>query len=357
MNGRKYQVSANTSYKYGQNGQEQDRELNENIYTAEYWQYDARLGRRWNVDPLTKYWQSGYACFNNNPIVFADPTGLDGVPKQHTAEKKDTYSSLSKKYGVTVDDLRKWNKYGDKNIPIGATLNVSNPDKDLNIGGSDQKAASGEDFISSTDAVFKPAFNNGIYYGINEEKRWDNSKLIEELEDALTDGTFGEQDEDAKRLVKHLATNSGSDFRWSKSTGELMMTTTTFADFEKDLKQKFRAQMVLHKGNYSNIIVKVNTLPNFTGDESPSLKALIGGTQQLDIWLTNITFGNNSYKAEVTIDLFDDFGVSQKDITDPSPLAHLGLEGLKCLWILNKQRGYSTFRTVCTFKMEINGSY
>src|SRR5690606_18721571 len=41
-------------YKYGFNGQEKDNEVygDGNSYTAEFWQYDPRLGRRWNVDPL-----------------------------------------------------------------------------------------------------------------------------------------------------------------------------------------------------------------------------------------------------------------------------------------------------------------
>ncbi len=48
------------------------------LFTAEYWEYDSRVGRRWNNDPLVYEWQSPYACFNNNPICFADPTGLEG---------------------------------------------------------------------------------------------------------------------------------------------------------------------------------------------------------------------------------------------------------------------------------------
>jgi RHS repeat-associated protein len=63
-------------------GQEKDDEIagSGNSYTAEYWQYDSRLGRRWNVDPITYPWQSSYAAFNNNPIYFTDPLGLEGDP-------------------------------------------------------------------------------------------------------------------------------------------------------------------------------------------------------------------------------------------------------------------------------------
>ena len=44
-------------------------------YTAEFWQYDARLGRRWNIDPVVKIHESPYAAFADNPIIFADPNG------------------------------------------------------------------------------------------------------------------------------------------------------------------------------------------------------------------------------------------------------------------------------------------
>ncbi len=38
----------------GFQGQEGDDEVagRGNSYTAEYWQYDSRLGRRWNFDPI-----------------------------------------------------------------------------------------------------------------------------------------------------------------------------------------------------------------------------------------------------------------------------------------------------------------
>ena len=77
MPGRSY---SSTSYRFGMNGQEKDDEIagNGNIYSAEYWEYDSRSIRRWNVDPVVKPWVSSYACFSGNPIYFSDPTGLDG---------------------------------------------------------------------------------------------------------------------------------------------------------------------------------------------------------------------------------------------------------------------------------------
>jgi len=69
-----------SEYRYGgAGGQEMDNEISGkgNSYTAEYWQYDSRLLRRWNTDPIVKPFESPYACFRNNPILLIDPTGED----------------------------------------------------------------------------------------------------------------------------------------------------------------------------------------------------------------------------------------------------------------------------------------
>jgi hypothetical protein len=67
------------SYRYGMNTQEKDDEIygQGNTYSAEFWEYDARLGRRWNVDPVFKEYESAYAAFSGNPIWLIDPTGAD----------------------------------------------------------------------------------------------------------------------------------------------------------------------------------------------------------------------------------------------------------------------------------------
>ena len=73
MRGRTYQP--NGSYRYSINGQEKEKELNENITTALYWEYDSRIGRRWNVDPVLKVGESPYSCFSDNPVLRSDPNG------------------------------------------------------------------------------------------------------------------------------------------------------------------------------------------------------------------------------------------------------------------------------------------
>jgi hypothetical protein len=64
------------------NGQEMDNEINGitgSSYTAEFWQYDSRLGRRWNMDPKPTVSLSSYATFANNPIYNTDILGDSSV--------------------------------------------------------------------------------------------------------------------------------------------------------------------------------------------------------------------------------------------------------------------------------------
>jgi hypothetical protein len=65
------------SYRFGFQGQEGDDEVagSGNSYTAEYWQYDSRLGRRWNLDPIPQIHISDYAAFANSPVVMVDING------------------------------------------------------------------------------------------------------------------------------------------------------------------------------------------------------------------------------------------------------------------------------------------
>ncbi len=68
---------------YSFQGMEHDDEVkgDGNSYTTEFRQYDSRLGRWLTLDPLMSKYpdQSPYVGFNNNPIYFIDPSGLEGT--------------------------------------------------------------------------------------------------------------------------------------------------------------------------------------------------------------------------------------------------------------------------------------
>ncbi|RXK86138.1 RHS repeat domain-containing protein [Filimonas effusa] len=97
--GRSYNVGM---YRYGFNGQERTNEIYDEGYTAEFWQYDARVGRRWNVDPVIKVDESPYAVFNNSPLILNDPDGdtpdkpkADGTKEgEQQTTSETTYASL-----------------------------------------------------------------------------------------------------------------------------------------------------------------------------------------------------------------------------------------------------------------------
>jgi hypothetical protein len=74
MPGRKFS-QANSSYRYGFNGQEKSDDVTIGNTTAMYWEYDSRIGRRWNVDPVENVGESPYLCFSGSPLYKIDPLG------------------------------------------------------------------------------------------------------------------------------------------------------------------------------------------------------------------------------------------------------------------------------------------
>jgi hypothetical protein len=67
----------NDGYRFGYNGQEKVDEIAGagNHTTALFWEYDTRLGRRWNLDPVPQIAISDYAVNRSNPIYNNDPDG------------------------------------------------------------------------------------------------------------------------------------------------------------------------------------------------------------------------------------------------------------------------------------------
>jgi RHS repeat-associated protein len=91
---RTYNASA---YRYSMNGQEKDTDIDSNHTTALYWEYDSRIGRRWNLDPMDMADISGYACFGNSPIAIVDIDGdVPELPKD--GKKGDTHSENGNDY-------------------------------------------------------------------------------------------------------------------------------------------------------------------------------------------------------------------------------------------------------------------
>jgi Lipase (class 3) len=69
--------------------------------TAEFWQYDSRLGRRWNVDPVPDISISSYATFFNNPIWNIDKLGDRPTAKQAAQMANDSYNKFSEQRKIS----------------------------------------------------------------------------------------------------------------------------------------------------------------------------------------------------------------------------------------------------------------
>jgi RHS repeat-associated protein len=121
------------AYRFGFNAQEKDNEIYGlgNSYSAEFWQYDARIGRRWNIDPVDKAWESPYAAFRNNPLFFTDPDGKDGIGHieerdgQKTLVIRATYFTNNRISQQTQEHVHnKMNAYKGKVFYKGERVNV-----------------------------------------------------------------------------------------------------------------------------------------------------------------------------------------------------------------------------------------
>ncbi|WP_343631147.1 RHS repeat-associated core domain-containing protein [Fluviicola sp.] len=94
-------------YRYGYNGMEKDKEMHGegNSYTTEFRQYDPRLGRWLSLDPLMGEfpWMSPYVAFDNNPILYIDPYGLESTSKPgggfHKRKHRWTHLRGNDKFG------------------------------------------------------------------------------------------------------------------------------------------------------------------------------------------------------------------------------------------------------------------
>ncbi|MBP5663856.1 MAG: hypothetical protein J6X16_06270 [Bacteroidales bacterium] len=94
-------------YRYFFNGQEGDNEVFGETanYAAEFWQYDSRLGRRWNLDWIYKPFASNYAAFANNPIWYADPSGLDTISMNKHGDIIDRVKTSCEEHVIKLEAI------------------------------------------------------------------------------------------------------------------------------------------------------------------------------------------------------------------------------------------------------------
>ena len=160
MPGRKFDNGS--GYRYGFEGQEKSNEIKSEgtSYTAEFWEYNPRLGRRWNIDPKRNASISPYACFNNNPIWFKDALGDSASPPPHELQtaKQGTNDFTYRKYEVNVTNSKVSNADLLKSIENGFNSFVPK-DKgyfEKIIGGTDLKKGDEIKIIGGTSVGTLP---------------------------------------------------------------------------------------------------------------------------------------------------------------------------------------------------------
>jgi RHS repeat-associated protein len=111
------------SYRYGFNGKEKDDEIKGEGNSIDFGAriYDPRIGRWLSPDPKESKYpsMSPYIAFNNNPLIYDDPTGESGEVTINKKTKTVTVSSKMIFYGKessaalaksTAKDVQnKWN--------------------------------------------------------------------------------------------------------------------------------------------------------------------------------------------------------------------------------------------------------
>ena len=173
-------------YRFAYNGMETDKEVkgNGNSYTTEFRQYDPRLGRWLSLDPLKgKYpWMSPYVAFNNNPIFFIDPLGLEGGP----AKEKLGFPTLETSPDVDNSNGGTGLQQQGYTTPLGKTPNASelsyykfDTDKKQWWGVNDFRLKGDDKFKADMDNIAKAGMKIQSY--ITKKYGLDQSRLAEDI--------------------------------------------------------------------------------------------------------------------------------------------------------------------------------
>jgi hypothetical protein len=171
------------SYRYGFNSQEKEMEItgSETNTSAEYWIYDMRLGKRWNIDPIVKSSESSYAVFFGNPIMFVDPNGDNASdPSTHIDDEGNVIWEYDDgddgvyvhEKGTTKEEI---DQRRDGSDPLFANPNTHGGGKYIGRLGGDihmdwagiysKKLAASTNEVLSTDFTFGDWYNYVKQYG------------------------------------------------------------------------------------------------------------------------------------------------------------------------------------------------
>jgi len=156
----------------------------------------------------------------------------------------------------------------------------------------------------------------------------------------------------ADQFVNQFMTGEGEEWYDNGGLSNVMRNTPEGQRLMRQISAEFRNQMFINQGDFTRIKLSRNIRPpSFGWKSSPTLKILVGGTQRLIVTLAAIVYNpqNCRWMSVINVEIRDDFGVTEGDITNASPSAKLGIGGLADMWVLQHRRGKKPFTSVFNF--------
>jgi hypothetical protein len=330
MPGRKY---SSGNYRYGFGGQEKSNEIKGegNSYTAEYWEYDPRIVRRWNLDPIASPNESRYAVFRGNPISYNDPNGdcPDCKDGKYKVQKGDNFFTLEKKWGMKQGSLAGYNQGLDpKKLKIGSSINVS----PASVSVSDNPVPGGQASVSILPGTSTPAqpINDDSYLYDPSEKPTAGDRL--QWAKWGVAGRFGNLasigiGEEALASYRHYRSNTGTDYKIDLSRYFMTDYSGTTMSFNIYQLLTNNATSLLPYPGVRDFHTTVTTAgiesKLFPYPASENYQKAIGGFRFNIIGTITATQINNNlvYKISYTIHLADryNFDRGKSDIASGTP--------------------------------------
>ena len=344
-----------TTYKYGFNGQEQDNEIygNGNLNTAEFWEYDTRLGRRWNRDPLIYEWRTPYSCFNNNPLYFKDLTGAIPQIPNKDGRIKQAQVKFDGKQGKLSEPLNIGSKSG-KISTAGAGEDATSSVKG-EPGAQPQK-------IGNSD---NPEINDRIKYSYEKimfQTGFTEDVLVKHFEIPFYCGSDNhatlEESNDLYKTMNRFLSGTGGTFSDYQAIELAMAENKNTSQTQLEIKKEFLRQLKYYNGDYSKICITTINPTDFSGTTN-LLSTCPGGTQLIEIYLVSVVIHNNTVSAEIKYELHDDFGVAQRDVKS-HPRADFwcsAVDGLAAFWVLQHIYGYKPLYNIYTISFSFTSEF
>ena len=332
-------------YRFSMNTQEKEPELGEGVTSAEFWVYDGKLGRRWNVDPLILTGNSSFVVNGNNPIYYTDEHGdfktyfgafvyrvFNGgkISRARDEQHKDEYyvspnrvsvSSLDGSGGIKITSERVFNWSF-----VGTYDEFTLPDVGYSRGQVSERYK---------ETTYGDNWTQGVSSNVLAQNKWKPTKyLMYGMSSALY---FGAQ-ADGLKMFEKFCSGSGGILLWP-SGSRLSNEVSQSKEFQ-EMATQFENSFKQHIANYRKLegfdkskLKKVNF--NFV---STYLTTLIGGFHKITVEVKNIKYVNGLVYADFNYVIYDVFGAGYDDVAGAKQLFP-GLTEMYLLQHMRNQKG------------------